>query len=454
MTRLTRLTLSPRHALSNLAEVARFRDPRLGAPRRRFAAAALAAATLTAGCLSTGSALAQPSDLQPEAEKAAVEPRPVEGVEFKPGKGLTATSSDGDFSINIGLRNQFRVTIEQEHPEGEEPDATLGFQVRRSRFAIKGNAFDKETKYELQLDLAPRGVSTGATGPRTSPLLDAYVKFEQLSDLSLRVGQYKVPFLREQIMSDGKLELVDRSIVNSQFTVDRDIGLDVYSKQLFGLEQLHYNLGVYTGEGRNSFQQQSFGLLYVARVEVLPLGDFDDLSEGDFERSAPKVSIGAAYGYHSRAQNNLGVRGSAWADGGTGNYKLATADVMFKAMGLTFLGAVAWRDGTRAKGTEIDPDTGNPYVDAEPASNGWGFTTQLGYLIPTTSFDVAARYSQVRKKNDDSGLADENEVGFGAGYFFAQHLLKLQADAFRIWEESAGFDHGRDEVRVQLQMSL
>lgn len=392
---------------------------------------------------------------QPEAERAAVEPRPVDGVEFKPGKGLTATSTDGDFSINIGIRNQFRATIEQERPEeGETPDATLGFQIRRSRLAIKGNAFDKKTKYELQLDVAPRGVSTGSTGPRTSPLLDAYVKFEQLRDLSLRVGQYKVPFLREQIMSDGKLELVDRSLLNSRFTVDRDIGLDVYSQELFGLEQLRYNLGVYTGEGRNSFEQQSFGLLYVARVDVLPLGAFDDLSEGDFERGSPKLSVGAAYGYHSRAQFNQGTRGAVWGDGGTGNYKLATGDVLFKAMGLTLLGAVAWRDGTRSVGTVVDPDAGR--VVEEAPFDGWGFTAQAGYLIPTTSFDVAARYSQVRAIGNESetSVADENEAGFGVGYFFAQHLLKLQADAFRIWEQDAGFDHGTDQIRVQLQLSL
>ncbi|MGE3675778.1 MAG: hypothetical protein AB7K71_39275, partial [Polyangiaceae bacterium] len=70
---------------------------------------------------------------------------------------------------------------------------------------------------------------------------------------------------------------------------------------------------------------------------------------------------------------------------------------------------------------------------------------------------IAARYSQVRGISDETKattLADENEVGFGAGYFFAQHLLKLQADAFRIWEKSAGFSHGTDEIRVQLQVSL
>ncbi|MCB9584043.1 MAG: hypothetical protein H6718_01525 [Polyangiaceae bacterium] len=437
--------MTPFTALGRL----RFRAGSAGASSKLLPlASALAISTLAS------SSFAQSSDLQPESEKAALEPRPVEGVEFKPGKGLSASSTDGDFSIHIGIRNQFRATIEKEHPEqGDAPDATLGFQIRRSRVSIKGNVFDKKTKYELQLGLASKDVSAGAAGPTTSPLLDAVVKFEQLRDLSLRVGQYKAPYLREQIMSDGKLELVDRSLLNSRFTVDRDIGLDFYSNELFGLEQLHYNLGVFTGEGRNSFQQQSFGLMYLARVEVLPLGDFDGLSEGDFERSAPKVSIGAAYGYHSRAQFSGGTRGGAFADGGTASYKLATGDLMFKAMGLTLIGAVAWRDGTRAQGTAQDA-TGNPIAE-EPASNGWGFFAQAGYLIPTTGLDVAARYSQVRGTGgDDATLADENEAGFGVGYFFAQHLLKLQADAFRIWEKSAGFSHGTDEVRLQLQVSL
>ncbi|MGE3669768.1 MAG: porin, partial [Polyangiaceae bacterium] len=359
---------------------------RAGSAGTSFKLLSLAAAVVVSTL--TPSAFAQSSDLQPESEKAALEPRPVEGVEFKPGKGLSAASSDGDFSIHLGLRNQFRATIEKEHPEeGDTPDATLGFQIRRSRLSIKGNAFDKKTKYEFQLGLASKDVNAGAAGPTTSPLLDAVVKFEQLRDLSLRVGQYKAPYLREQIMSDGKLELVDRSLLNSRFTVDRDIGLDFYSNELFGLEQLHYNLGVFTGEGRNSFQQQSFGLMYLARVEVLPLGDFDGLSEGDFERSAPKLSIGAAYGYHSRAQFSGGTRGGAFGDGGTANYKLATADMMFKTMGLTLIGAVAWREGNRAVGTIPDPTSG--MVEEEAPSNGWGFFAQAGYLIPTTGFDIA-----------------------------------------------------------------
>ncbi|MEZ4373661.1 MAG: porin [Polyangiaceae bacterium] len=235
---------------------------RAGSAGTSFKLLPLAAAVVVSTL--TPSAFAQSSDLQPESEKAALEPRPVEGVEFKPGKGLSAASSDGDFSIHLGLRNQFRATIEKEHPEeGDAPDATLGFQIRRSRLSIKGNAFDKKTKYEFQLGLASKDVSAGAAGPTTSPLLDALVTFEQLRDLSLRVGQYKAPYLREQIMSDGKLELVDRSLLNSRFTVDRDIGLDFYSNELFGLEQLHYNLGVFTGEATAS-SSRAFGLMYLA----------------------------------------------------------------------------------------------------------------------------------------------------------------------------------------------
>lgn len=416
----------------------------------------LGACALFGGLVSFSSfAAAQSSDAQPVDEQAAVAPRNVDGVEFSPGKGLTAVSSDGDFSLSIGFRNQFRLTLEQKRPEGPDPDGTMALAVRRSRFALKGNAFGKHTKYELQLDLAPQGVNSGADGtPTTSPLLDAYVKFEQVRDLSLRVGQYKSPYLREHVMSDGKLELVDRSLLNSRFTIDRDIGLDVYSSDLFGLDKmLRYNLGVYAGEGRNAFQQSSLGMLYVARVEALPLGAFDDYSEGDFERSAPRLSVGAAYAYHSRAERTGGTRGSAFADQGTADYKLMTGDLMFKAVGLTLLATVAWRDGTRDPGGATDEATGTPFPTT-PALNGWGFSGQAGYLFPHTGVGLAGRYSMLRKRGDDSGMVDENEVGGGASYFFAQHLLKLQADAIRVWTEEAGFKHGTDQIRVQLQLSI
>lgn len=397
----------------------------------------------------------QGADSQPVGEIAAVAPRDVDGVAFTPGKGLTAVSSDGDFALSIGFRNQFRLTLEQQRPLGPDPDGSMAFALRRSRFALKGNAFGKQTKYGLQLDFAPQGMSSAPDGaPRTSPLLDAYVKFEQQRDLSLRLGQYTAPYLREQITSDGQLELVDRSLLNGVFSVERDIGLDLYSSDLFGLDKmLRYNLGVYAGEGRNAFGQSNFGLMYVARVEALPFGHFDDHSQGDFERSAPKLSVGAAYAYHSRAARSGGTRGSAFKDKGTADYKLLTGDLMFKAAGLTLLASVAWRDGSRDPGGAVDEDTGS-VIPTDPARSGWGFSGQAGYLFPRTGLGLAARYSMLRKSDDQSGLVDENELGGGGSYFFAQHLLKVQADAIRTWTEAAGFKHGTDQLRVQLQLSI
>ena len=72
---------------------------------------------------------------------------------------------------------------------------------------------------------------------------------------------------------------------NAEFTLDRDLGLDIRSKDLFGLDKLRYYAGVYIGEGRNTSNKTigagDQGLLYIGRVEIMPLGSFDDYSEAD-----------------------------------------------------------------------------------------------------------------------------------------------------------------------------
>ena len=62
---------------------------------------------------------------------------------------------------------------------------------------------------------------------RESPLLSYYLEFDYLRDLTVRVGQYKIPFSRQRVISSGNQQMVDRSIANGEFNLDRDIGIDI-----------------------------------------------------------------------------------------------------------------------------------------------------------------------------------------------------------------------------------
>ncbi len=378
---------------------------------------------------------------------------------FKLGKGLVVSSQDGDFSLETRLRAQFLYTIEKsEVSDGEWESATEGLQIRRARLQFAGNFWGKHNRFKAELAVSPADMgvrdSSNGTAPGTSLLLDWYLDLTHLRDLSVRLGQYKVPFNRQRVISSGDLQLVDRSIVNSRFNVDRDIGFDIRSKDLFGLDKLKYYLGVYTGEGRNSNNQSDFGMMYLARVEVLPMGGFKDYAEADFERLAsPKMSIGLGYGYLDRAKRDRGILGSTPADGGTTDFNLLNGDIMFKFAGLSVFSEAIWRQGSRETGDSVD-DTGAP-IPVAPPLDGYGAMIQAGYLIPKTRFEVAARAGMVRPTGDDSALEEEDEIGGGLNFYFAHHAYKLQTDYFY---SSAGPDAdnrlGAHEMRIQLQAAF
>ncbi|MGB1016180.1 MAG: hypothetical protein ACPG4T_18740, partial [Nannocystaceae bacterium] len=263
-------------------------------------------------------------------------------------------------------------------------------------------------------------------------------------------------------VSSGNLELVDRTMANGEFNLDRDIGFDIRAKGKGGWkERFRYYAGIYVGEGRDGFQTESLrtspggGLMYLGRVEVLPFGSFKDYSEVDFARTRkPRLSLGGAYVYLDKAKKNRGILGSTPADGGTTDYHNANADFMFKYAGLTVFGELYWRKGTRVPGdaTEVDDLGVEAPVPVVSPRNGIGFSAQAGYLIPRTRLGVAARYSQARGIGDNTSLTDKDEIGGGLGYYFAGHPLKLQLDYFH--QRPKGMDGGAvDMLRIQLQLA-
>jgi hypothetical protein len=382
-----------------------------------------------------------------EKERMASHEVDASKMKFKPGKGLQISSTNGQFQLTTRLRAQMRYTLEQDGGEFAH-----GFQLRRARLLFTGHVFGKDNRYKFELAVSPKDIGLKSSGTISkSPLLDWYFHFSQLRDLNVRIGQYKVPFSRQRVVSSGNLQMVDRSMANGEFNLDRDVGLDFRSKDLGGLGFLRYYAGVYMGEGHSSYATGDFGLMYLARIEALPLGMFKDYSEGAFARSSKaQLSIGAAFGYVDEAKKNKGIVGSVPSDGGTTDTMNFTTDVSLRVSGLSLESAFFWRDGTRNPGDSVD-EAGEA-IAAEAARNGMGYYGQVGYLIPNQPLEMSARFGQLMSAGDDSSLSDKSEVGLGLNYYFAQHAMKLQADYFHFWGED-GFAEGSDQVRIQMQMA-
>lgn len=193
-------------------------------------------------------------------------------------------------------------------------------------------------------------------------------------------------------------------------------------------------------------------MVYLVRLEYLPLGIFDDYTGVDFDRTGPRLSIGTTYSYFVHAEKHLGMIGAPFADGGTANYQFAYADVMFKARGFSLLSEFALRTGTRIVGDiTTDPD-GNP-IEPTLARNGVGWMAQVGYLIPRTRLEFASRGSIIRAIGSSTSVQDSNGTTLSASWYFFRHPLKIQADVSQEWRSDA-FNDGGTTIRIQLQASL
>ncbi|MCA9614758.1 MAG: hypothetical protein H6720_27280 [Sandaracinus sp.] len=384
-----------------------------------------------------------------EEERMGTHAVDLERLRFVPGKGLEINSADGAFRLRTRVRVQFRYTA-----EGEDGDWQHQFHLRRARLVFDGHAFTDDITFKLELAVSPADSGMrdnfSDTSPRFTPLLDFYVELRQLRDLTVRVGQYKVPGNRQRVISSGDLQLVDRSLLNNEFNIDRDVGVDLRSRDFLGLGFLRYYAGVFMARGRDSHGFDDFGMMYLARVEVLPLGMFDDYQEADFDRAGPRLSLGLGGAYIDRARRDRGILGRAPADGGTTDTAHLFADAVFMAYGLSVTTELAYRHGTRNPGDAVDEMGMNVPVAAP--RNGYGMHLQAGYLIPRLPVEVAARYGFVRGTGSNTALGDDNELVLGVSYYFAHHPLKLQADYGHEWSDE--FSNGSHALRMQLQVSL
>jgi hypothetical protein len=370
-------------------------------------------------------------------------------IKFRPGKGVEINSADDKFQLRIRVRVQMLYTYAHDENlgtnEGDEPEANLqDFRLRRARFVFQGYAFGKHNQYKLEIDPLRKD----------NVVLDYYLDFTKNRDIQVRVGQYKISSNRQRVISSGNLEMVDRSQVNSEFSLDRDMSLDIRSRDFLGKNKMRYVLGISSGNGLNNPQFKDFSMVYLARIEYLPMGIFRDYSEVDFARTKPRLSIGATYSFFQNADRNRGMVGVPFADGGTADYHFVFVDAIFKARGFFAISELAFRTGQRDVGdlAPTDPDY-DPDLPTDPR-NGIGWMLQAGYLIPHTGFEFAARGALIKanSKRGATSLTDQYGTTFSLSYYFARHPFKIQADVSQLWEDT--FGEGSTVLRLQLQASL
>lgn len=197
--------------------------------------------------------------------------------------GFFVRSVDGNFSLRIGGRVAAHTLYQQEDTSQND-----SFFMDRVRLYAEGVLY-KYFQYRLETDF------TSSTGLR-----DAYLNLNYDPRANVQIGQYKVPFSYEALLSKRYLDLVERSAVTlSTVNPSRDIGLMVHGRLSGGL--FGYQLAVMNGSGQNRADNNSAKDL-VARFVVAPF-----VSQKDSLLSGLNFGGAVTYGHQPKGKSISGI---------------------------------------------------------------------------------------------------------------------------------------------------
>jgi phosphate-selective porin OprO/OprP len=352
------------------------------------------------------------------------------------GKGLiNFVAKDSSFSVKFAPRFQVRSMSSWNHDGNQYGSPEHNFIVRRARLKFDGFAYSPKLKYKLELGLSNRDISGANDFNRNTPryILDAVIMWNFAGNWELWAGQTKLPGNVERVVSSANLQLIDRSLLNSRFNIDRDLGVQLRHKTNLGGDFLmREKLAVSQGEGRNVTEGNKGGLQYTARLEFLPFGTFKskgDYSQSDLKREEkPKLMVGFTYNYNQNAVRERGFAGDYMiiSDDPLELYQTDQttifADAMFKYNGFSFMGEYAKRSADEAIATEADGTT----TTGDIVLTGNALNLQAGYLFKS-NYEVAARFTTVNYESETGALPTE-QYTLGVNKFVVGHKLKVQSD--------------------------
>lgn len=344
------------------------------------------------------------------------------------GKGISLIAKDSSFSFKFGARIQ---TLYTGILNTDTDEYTDRFLVRRARLKFDGFAYTPKLEYKIELGLSNLDIAGGdiaQLGHASSIILDAVLKYNFYRNWTVWFGQTKLPGNIERVISSQQMQLVDRSLLNSVYNIDRDKGIQLHYEG----NKFRFISSISGGEGRNITVDNAGGNDYTNRVEWLPFGQFTgkgDYSGADLKREPkPKLMLSLTYDYNDRASRQRGQLGEFMPV----NRTLATwfADAHFKYNGFSTMIEYANKqtpDGDNFFGYD---ERGRPIA----FYTGTGINIQSGYLLKN-NIEFAARFTNITPDKETFRNAS-NQYTVGVSKYFVGHSLKIQSDISYTTEET------------------
>ena len=334
-------------------------------------------------------------------------------------KGFELSTADGNYKLQLQSRLQFRYS----YPFDTDPvtfsdfqkEETQTFKINRARLKVGGNVFEQWIKFYWEYDL-PGG-----------NLLDFRLMIEKYKFLQVKVGQWKIHYNRERIISSGKQQTVERSILTRPFTIDRQQGISFYGRiKANSILDFNYWFSVLTGTGRGSRSNDDNHLMFISRLQWNCFGRELGFTSSDTEYHEEPVGSIAMAGVtnrspYTRFSTSGGGQLEGFEDGEAGQYRvnqfLIETAFMFK--GLSWQQEFHWKEINDKINNELTTMLGN-YIQI-----GY-FFYYIWHAIPKP-LETAFRYAIY---NPHTAITNNSrhEYSFSINWFFKEHLNKLTAE--------------------------
>ncbi len=359
-------------------------------------------------------------------------------------KGFQFKTSDNKYVLQIASRVQFRFAT----PGDQDPlsfdevydDPSSVFKINRARLKVGGHAFQPYLSYYFEYELGQ------------SNLLDFRLMLTKWKGFNIKVGQWKTYFNRERVISSGKQQMVDRSIITRPFTLDRQQGVSFYGR-LFdqSLADLTYHISLLTGTGRGTKTNDDNHLMYVGRLQWNFLGREISMSGSDIdftEKPTPLIAIAAATNRspYTRFSQSGGGQLEGFEEGSAGQYQVQQAllETAFKYRGFS------WQSELHTKRIDDRLNASKTTLTGSYYQAGYFFANAFDF-VPKT-LEIAARYARYRP-NIDMPKNLEQEYGLAFNWFFKGHRNKLTTE-FTYFEFENAQEQLSDGLRFRVQWDI
>lgn len=343
------------------------------------------------------------------------------------GTGFSIGDDSAIASATINTRAQLRYTSDYVSDPREADDfLSESFderKINRARLKIEGHIYKPWIRYFSQFELAD------------GYFIDYGLAIEKYPELNLKVGQWKMEYSRERSVSSGEQQLIDRSIINRMFTIDRHNAVSVYGQLNRDTPaDVNYWVGIGAGTGRGNSLSSPGKPLYFARVQWNPLGGGVDFTTADLAtHTTPALSIGYAHawneGQYSRFSSSGGGQLGLWKEVQEAIEATPLPHVLTKINQYNVDMALMY------KGFSAQAEFHEKTVSAQGQDDLSldGYYIQSGYLLNNVwqwwpkPLEVVGRYATYTSQQAEEDRKNE-EHSVGLNWYFAGHNNKLSLD--------------------------